>query len=156
MDPLRLSVKAVIIEEGRLLVTENRDEHGLFYLLPGGGMAAGESILEALRRECREEIGAEVVPGDLLYVRDYIGKNHEFAAWDAHSHQVELMFSCALADGEIARTGTVPDSAQTGLMWLDLREIIGYRFYPQALKPILRARAAGGRGEAPIYLGDVN
>lgn len=31
-----------------------------YYKLPGGGIEEGEDIIEALKRECREEIGCEI------------------------------------------------------------------------------------------------
>lgn len=28
--------------------------------------------------------------GDIAYIREYLGKNHEFAEWDYDIHQVEF------------------------------------------------------------------
>ena len=92
MASVRLSIKAVVIESGRLLVIKNRDPDGDWYCLPGGGQEPGETILEALTRECVEEIGSEVVAGRLRFIRDYLASNHEFAEQDNDSHQVEMMF----------------------------------------------------------------
>src|SRR5215216_3959860 len=60
MRPVRVSVKAIVTKDGRLLVTRNRDVEGDFFLLPGGGQESGETLTEALRRECLEEVGADV------------------------------------------------------------------------------------------------
>ena len=96
---VRPSVKALIIRDDHLLVTVNSDRTGVFHLLPGGGQEFGESIVDALRRECREEICLEVRVGDLVAVRDYIGAHHEFATWDSHYHQIELIFEASVAPG---------------------------------------------------------
>lgn len=96
MATIRVSAKAIIIRNGRLLATKNVDDKGVFYVLPGGGQQPGEPLPVALRRECKEEIGVEVKVGDLVLVRDYIGSNHEFAQWDGDVHQVELMLLCSL------------------------------------------------------------
>jgi 8-oxo-dGTP diphosphatase len=96
MPGVRLSVKAIIVREGRLLVLKCQDQEGHWYILPGGGQEAGETLDQALRRECLEELGCEVRMGPLRFIRDYIAKNHEFAATDSGSHQVELMFECEL------------------------------------------------------------
>lgn len=55
----RVSIKPLIFDdEGRLLVGQNSD--GLWAML-GGGWDHGETWQECVRREVREEIGAEVV-----------------------------------------------------------------------------------------------
>ena len=79
-----------------MLCIKKNDEHGLYSILPGGGQEKGETLHAALRRECREEISAEVVIGELRFVREYISNNHEFAHEEPDMHQVEFMFACAL------------------------------------------------------------
>lgn len=148
---LRYSVKAIIIEDGRLLCIQKRDEEGPYLLLPGGGQEWGETLHETLRRECREEIAAEIEIGDLRFVRDYIGRNHEFAADDGDDHQVDLMFDCRLAGGEIATLGPAPDGGQIGVAWVPLAELDAARIYPRILARLLTDGAT-----APIYLGDIN
>ncbi len=53
----RVSVKGLIYEDGKLLFVRERSDT---WDLPGGGLEHGEGIAEALRRECREELGAEI------------------------------------------------------------------------------------------------
>lgn len=147
----RYSVKAIIIDDGRLLCIQKRDEDGLYLLLPGGGQEPGETLHDALRRECREEIAAEVEIDDLRFVRDYIGRNHEFAADDADFHQVDLMFNCRLAVGAVATLGASPDDGQIGIAWVPLAELDAARIYPRIL-----ARLLPNGTTSPIYLGDIN
>ena len=150
MSNIRLSVKAVILQDGRLLVLKNHDSSGDWYILPGGGQEHGETIETALRRECIEEVGSDVTIGRLRFVRDYIADHHEFATTEGGIHQVELMFECQLTSEP--SLGKNPDAMQTGIEWLDLSSLAGYRIYPSALKRLLQ--------QAPdndvIYLGDVN
>jgi 8-oxo-dGTP pyrophosphatase MutT (NUDIX family) len=147
-----VAAKAIIVRDGRLLVTRNVDALGEWYLLPGGGQEPGEALPETVRRECREEVGADVEVGALRFVRDYIGRHHEFAAEDGEVHQLELMFACALPPEAEPHNGPVPDSAQVGVAWLELGDLERHRLYPQALKRALAAPP----GAAPVYLGDVN
>lgn len=154
MKGIRVSAKAVIVRNGKLLVTVNNDRDGEFRLLPGGGQDPGESLLEALRRECREELGVEIRPGDIIYTRDYIGSRHEFAHRQSNVHQLEIMFSAELAEGEIPRMTDTADDFQTGVEWCPLEELKSRRFYPAALIPHLRSRA-DGHG-FPNYIGAVN
>ena len=153
MKPIRNSAKAIIIKDGKLLCTKNTDPEGFWYLLPGGGLEPGEPITDALKRECREEISAEIVIGDIRFIRDYIGKNHEFAEYDADAHQIEFMFSCSLVEGTEIKNGEIPDSYQVGIEWLPLDRLHEYRLYPKAMIPLL---SSGCRDDEPVYLGDVN
>ena len=153
MSSVRNSAKAVIIHNERLLAIKNRDPEGDWYILPGGGQNHGETLHDALRRECREEIDAEVTIGPLLLIREYIGKNHEFAAEDSYLHQVEFMFQCQIDPRYSPVTGHIPDAYQTGVSWLPLSALDRYRLYPSVLRSVLK------KGEAisgPVYLGDVN
>ncbi len=60
----------VLDEEGRILLHENRRDDAFgkesYLETPGGGVDRGETLEEALRRECLEELGREVRP--LLYL----------------------------------------------------------------------------------------
>ncbi len=151
---VRVSVKAIIRDGDRILLVRNRDRHGDWYCLPGGGQRVGETLPEALQRECLEEIGVPIAVGRLRYVRDYIAANHEFAEEPGGGvHQIELMFDCQLSSSKDASTGADPDSMQVGVQWLKVDELSECRLYPKALVPLLKERAIRSR---PAYLGDVN
>src|SRR5438045_1622965 len=129
---MRNSAKAIIVRDGRLLVTVNRHDNGEeFYILPGGGQNFGETLHETLQRECLEEIGVNVDIRDLAFIREYIGKHHEFAHFDGHVHQVEFMFLCTLKkEAPFVRQGALPDPKQSGVKWLLLTELETAPFYP--------------------------
>ena len=149
---MRPAIKALIVRDGALLVTVNSHWTPLFYLLPGGGQQFGESMREAVVRECREEIGAEVEVGEVAFVRDYIGSRHEFAEQDSHYHQIEVVFWATLAPGVEPAHGAGGDTFQTGIRWVPLDELDDAPLWPQALKGWLRTDPV----ERPTYLGDVN
>lgn len=153
MKPIRNSAKAIIIRDGCLLATRNVDEEGDWYLLPGGGQQPGETLTQALRRECQEEIGANVEIGDLKLVREYIGKNHEYADSDGDAHQVEFMFECRVSADYEPQNGHAADTYQTGVDWLPVSQLERYRLYPQRLKAALQENSADKK---LAYLGDVN
>ncbi len=49
----------------------------------------------ALRREVMEEVGVPIELHDVLLVRDYIARTHEFAG-ERNAHPLELFFRCTL------------------------------------------------------------
>lgn len=130
-----------------------RDRTGVFYILPGGGQRHGETLREGLLRECLEEIGTEVEVGELLYVREYIGKNHDFRNAHRAFHQVENVFRCSLPNPGGIGPGTEQDKKQVGVEWIPLEELPERRFLPEVIKPFFKD---GGFETATNYLGDVN
>lgn len=149
---IRVAVKAIIVRDEHLLVTVNSGDFPTFYLCPGGGQEHGEDAHAAVRRECREEIGCDVVVGDLAFLRDYIGADHEFAEKDGWAHQIEAFFFCELAPGAEPQLTTEGDTWQTGVAWLPLDGLADQPLWPKALARWL-ASPEDGR---PGYLGNVN
>ncbi len=149
MYPVRNSVKAIIVRDGSLLCIRKATPRGDYYILPGGGQEKDETFPDALRRECMEEIGAEVEIGQLRYIREYIAKNHEFRIYDTQ-HQVEYMFECTLrTEPDPGKAGNM-DDGQTGIEWIDLDGEKAGRIYPG----VLAGRVRDGCRE--LYWGDVN
>ncbi|MEY4531854.1 MAG: hypothetical protein RLZZ156_2575 [Deinococcota bacterium] len=146
----RVSAKAIIIRNQHLLVIVNHNQNGEWFCLPGGGQEKQESLPEALKRECFEEIGVQVQVGSLWFVRDYISKNHEFAASNPEFCAVELMFECWLEHDAEPRSGSNPDDLQIGVRWIPLIGLEQQALYPKALTRALQGAERG------IYLGDVN
>ncbi|GIP24673.1 NUDIX domain-containing protein [Paenibacillus sp. J22TS3] len=151
MKPIRNSARAVIVEQERVLLTKNQDHMGVYYLFPGGGQEKGEDLRAAVIRECLEEIGCRVEAGDLIAVREYIGRNHEFAKWDSDLHQVEFYFGCGIVGGDQPANGAIPDDTQIGVEWIDLDQLGDIRVYPRSLADQLKNRRT-----EPRYLGDTN
>ena len=89
LNPRKLAAHAVIVDEqGRVLMLRSR--YADAWMLPGGGLERGEHVDEAVRRECREELGVDASIERLtgLYY-------HEPSAGYV------AIFRCALGEGEI-------------------------------------------------------
>jgi ADP-ribose pyrophosphatase YjhB (NUDIX family) len=63
-------VYALIVKNNRLLISE--EQHGGFFLrkFPGGGLQFGEGIVQALHRELKEELNADVESASMLCVTE--------------------------------------------------------------------------------------
>ncbi len=103
-----LSVKAVVLHQGRvLLLVNDRDE----WDLPGGRPEAGEDHRTALAREVREETGLSVEVGELV-------DEHLFEVLPQRFVQI-ADFSCALVGG----TDVTLSHEHRDAHWLPLDEL---------------------------------
>jgi ADP-ribose pyrophosphatase YjhB (NUDIX family) len=149
---LRNTAKAIIIDNNKLLVIEKKNNSKSYYVLPGGGQIPGETLTDTIKRECYEEIGCTIACGELLFIREYIGKNHEFNILHKDLHQVELFFRCRLTS-DISKPKH-PDEQQVGVIWITLGNINHEPLYPKYIIPyILKIKDKNCKN---IYLGDVN
>ena len=150
---IRNTAKAVIIQNDKILLQEcDFGDHIKCYLLPGGGQKFGETLKQTLKRECKEELGAKVEAGDLIWTREYISANHEFAD-EGDAHNVEFYFKCSLKTTPDETKALKPDKVQVGIQWIDLSDIAHINIYPKSIIPVLQTLEFN---KYPLYAGDVN
>ena len=150
---VRNSAKAVIIRDGKLLVIVKRDQDGPYAVLPGGGQEWGETLPDALMRECQEEIGAEVKVRKLLFIREYRSDRHEFAETSPDVHQVEFYFKCKVSKDYEPSQGHLPDNGQEEVRWVSLDQLDDIHLYPRTICSVLTDLK---HSVYPFYLGDIN
>lgn len=93
-----LAVSAVVVRDGEFLAVRRARPpmEGLF-TLPGGGVETGESLIEAVVREVREETGLTVEPLALAGYREVITRDE---AGRVQRHFVILAFAARWIAGE--------------------------------------------------------
>ena len=94
-----LAVSAAIIRDGKVLVVRRARKPALgVYTVPGGVVEAGETLLDAVAREVREETALEIEPVALAGHREVILHDEDGRV---NRHFVILCFAARLLSGEI-------------------------------------------------------
>ena len=66
---MNVRVRGIILDDGKVALIERAKADRVYYIFPGGGVENGETHLQALLREMKEELGIEVDAGELF--REY-------------------------------------------------------------------------------------
>ena len=107
-----LAVSAAIIRDGKVLVVRRARNPALgIYTLPGGGVETGETLMQAVTREVREETALEIEPVALAGHREAIARD---AQGRVERHFVILCFAACWLSGEAVLNEELDDAR-----WLD-------------------------------------
>ena len=142
----RIRVSAILRWRDRVLLCRHEKPGKEYWLLPGGGVNSGESLVDALHRELAEEIGIDEelpVEGPVAIV-DSIAPVRSFAA----KHVVHIIFAGDLG-GRSLEAVTSQDAAVQGHRLFTVNELEGVVLHP----PIQRFLRRWQPGDPAVYLG---
>ena len=143
----RIRVSAMLRWSGRLLLCRHEKAEREHWLLPGGGVNSGESLVDALYRELAEEVGIEHEPPPVegpVAIVDSISPVRSFAA----KHVVHIIFAGDLT-GQSLEQVTSHDAAVRGHRLFNAEELDEIVLHP----PIHRFLQRWTPGDPAVYLG---
>jgi 8-oxo-dGTP diphosphatase len=142
----RIRVSAILRWSGQLLLCRHEKPGKEYWLLPGGGVSAGESLTDALQRELFEEIGIDddlPVEGPVCIV-DSIAPPRSFST----KHVVHIVFAGDLT-GRSLEAVRSEDAAVRGHRLFAVDELDTIVLHP----PIQRFLRRWRPGDPVAYLG---
>ena len=129
-----MRVRAIIIENGRLLLIRRQKGGEQYWVFPGGGVETSDaSLTAALQREALEELGLELEVGEQIV---------QIPSNDAAATEPQSFFLCRIVGGVLGSgTGEEWKRSQVDnvyeLQWVPISEVQGIELRPAELKATL-------------------
>jgi 8-oxo-dGTP diphosphatase len=141
----RIRVSAILRQGHRVLLIRQEKGGRKYWLLPGGGVNAGETLVDAVRRELTEECGIDKglpLEGPVAVVESISPEGAPA------KHVVHIIFAGYLGGRSLEKV-TSSDAAVRGHRLFDVDELPGVPLHP----PIQRFLARWEPGDPVVYLG---
>ena len=107
-------MRVILIREGQILLVKHSYEDG--WLIPGGGVKRKESLEQAARRECHEEIGAEVGELELagVFTNFYENKNDHIVVFMCSDFKIHPKENFEIEQAKFFDLKKLPDDMMEG------------------------------------------
>lgn len=128
-SPPRLAVRAILLQNDRLLLVNAWKGRDHLWCAPGGGVEPHASLPDNLRREVMEEAGLTVAVGPPCLV-------NEFHDPDGTFHQVDIYFRCTLVAGDPHGDWTDPEGVVSYRRWVTRSEMAALTVKPDSLAAV--------------------
>ncbi|MEN6313628.1 MAG: NUDIX domain-containing protein [Clostridiaceae bacterium] len=148
---IRSAAKAIILDDGKILLNRCYDEkNGEYFSLPGGGQNLYETLHETIIRECIEETGYTVTPLRFAALYEEICDDTSFREkYPDYAHKMLHVFVCSLFSQKVKKP-TETDSSQITSEWIDIDSLKSIRLLPKAVGDNIRQIIDC---DSPVFLG---
>lgn len=127
-------VAGIMIYDNKLLIM--KDEQSPYYYIPGGRVAMNELSEDAIVREIREELNAEVKVNRMLWVNENFFHEEHF---NENFHEICFYYLLDMKDTELINKGKEfifkeNEKHTLTFYWKDIDEIKDLNIYPLLVK----------------------
>ena len=130
--PMHRSVAVLVIYKEQKVLLQKREDNGM-WALHGGGMEVGESFLETLNREIKEELNIKPINPKLLGIFSGEKMYHKYEKSNDEVYVLSHAFICNDYEGNIDFT----DGEVTNLKWFNIEQLPNNIFHLN--KPVIEA-----------------
>ncbi|HNX57706.1 MAG TPA: NUDIX domain-containing protein [Spirochaetota bacterium] len=139
---IRVRVAGIITRDNKVLLIAHKKGREEYWLVPGGGIDYGESARDALIREMKEELSADVLVNDLVFSCDSIDPS-------GARHVLNLFFLCD-SDDSVLKIGDDPRLSRFD--YFSAEELSGLTIHPPCSEQLIRLLKGIPQ---PVYQGSV-
>ena len=128
--PIRHRIAGVYARGGKILLVKHRKAGREYYLLPGGGQEIGESAIEAVAREWKEELNLSVRVGHFLFCGESVPSESR------RTQVFQMVFQIDAIEGNIE---VKKEGALAGYDWVPINSLDDIAFFPDCLTQVKAA-----------------
>lgn len=139
----RVRVAAIIKRDDSVLMVRHEKGQHTYWLLPGGGVDYGESLIAALERELREECCVNIEVGEFAFVIDAI-------SIEEGRHLVQMSFEAKIREGDPV-LGT--DESVVEVKFVPISDLEALNIHPPVNSELMEGLRNGFAGQQR-YLGN--
>lgn len=143
---MEIACRAFIFQKNKILLCKQKKPPRNFWVLPGGSLEKGETLVECISREITEEIGITLEIDQMLFVREMINSSR---------HRIEFYFSTIVPADKVIYDNIRACNEISDVCFFSLEELLSVNLKPDCL-PNLIQEIIDKSNTYPRYLGNVS
>jgi 8-oxo-dGTP pyrophosphatase MutT (NUDIX family) len=139
MPQIQFAQKAFIVSDRRLLLVRKAPSdpnHPGRWEVPGGRMEFGEEVDDHLKREVREEVGLNILPGVPFHIWQWRLLRQTKEGMTTEMQVVAVARLCEPESGDLSTEGRVEDDYLAEIAWVPFQVISSYDLIPN-MRPVV-------------------